>query len=167
MGRYTFKAGIVALLTVACVLVFLPARSAQGQAFTGSGTWVTSDGSLTGTWQATFDVGGQQLSGDISLGNLPGLPEGKVDGTWSSTSIDFGVMYNAAEAATFDGTLTGLAVAGTFTTTVGVGGQWQGQFTLLPDATATSAEQATPPPDAAPTDAPSPPAADVTPTVGP
>jgi hypothetical protein len=130
------------------VAVLILPDSGNAQTFLGQGTWTSNDGQLTGTWQATFDAAGQDLSGDIKLTGLPDLFEGGVDGTWSPTAIDFGVMYRDTEAAVFDGAITGTSVKGTFTTTVAVAGQWQGQLVPIDPAataTATAAETPTPP----------------------
>ena len=155
------------------------ARPAAAQLYAGQGTWVTDDGNVSGTWQGTIDVAGQDLSGDLILTGIPDLTEATIDGTWHDGVIDYALVKYESDVATITGTITDPLVAGTFTMPVGAGvtGTWQGQITLIPDdSTPTPAATdptagstptpgpATPTPAPAPTDPPTPAAPDATPT---
>jgi hypothetical protein len=110
------------------------ARHAAAQLYLGQGTWVSDDGVVSGTWQGTIDVAGEDLGGDLTITGIPGLTEAKIDGTWYPGVIDFALIQWESEVATIAGTITDdTSVAGTFTMPVAVTGTWQGQIMLVPD----------------------------------
>jgi len=123
----TLSLGRVAL-TVGFLVAVVP-RVVRAEGFTAHGTWHSNDGQLSGTWQAEFDVAGGDVGGKITLVGLPGLTRGNVSGSIRSGKLGFGVVYNDWQAAEFDGAVTATGLGGTFTTSAGVTGSWQGSLT--------------------------------------
>jgi len=98
--------------------------------FNASGTWVSNDGLLNGTWSAHFDVAGYDLSGTLNLAGLADVGEGNIAGSWDFNNVGFGVMFLDRELATFTGGLVGDKFQGNFD--VGdISGNWVGALGAL------------------------------------
>ena len=101
---------VIALLTV------LVAGSALGQAQGGvSGDWEMRLHTQTGitTWQAQFEQAGDQLGGEIDLGDNEVL---SVDGTVEGVTLKFVIVVpdlDGDQPINFEGELTGDTIQGT------------------------------------------------------
>jgi hypothetical protein len=145
--RQAERGALVALVAVGALL--LVAAEAGGQTHRASGTWSSaSDGELSGSWEASFQVDERDASGQASLisgtakvAGLPGVTGGNIAGSIGSGSIQFGVMYETREVAVFSGTVKPEGFNGTFTTAAGRSGEWKGSLEPPPDATPAPASE--------------------------
>jgi hypothetical protein len=110
------------------VVALFAGKPVMGYEFTASGSWALSDGQLTGTWQASFDVAAGQLGGFITVSGLPGISEGHIAGSMNSPAVAFSLSRGDRIPASWEGTVAGSNLSGQFNTTDGASGSWQGTF---------------------------------------
>lgn len=103
---------------------------ASNYSLSASGPWRSSDGLLSGTWTANFDVAGYDLSGTLDIIGLPGVAEGNIAGSWDAGNLGFGVMFLDQELAAFTGGLVGDKFQGTFEAG-DIEGIWTGALSSL------------------------------------
>ncbi len=120
----------LALVTSVSLASWSSPAEASDYSLVASGTWVSNDGLLNGTWEATFDVAGFDLSGTLNLIGLPGVAEGNIAGSWDASDLGFGVLFLDQELAIFDGGLVGDRFEGTFEAG-DIEGIWTGALNAL------------------------------------
>jgi len=155
MKRRTVAQAIFSLIGILILGLASQALAASQPALGAKGTWKADEGDLTGTWRATFvveeyspDGSIQRIGGSIAVVGMPGVTGGKVSGDIKPGTINFGILYDDAELATFSGTVArGAKLIGRYTRPDGPGGQWEGNWTHAQE-TSTPKPQTSPNPKA-------------------
>jgi hypothetical protein len=128
--RMSWAAGVCAFLAIALAQF---GGTARAEDITGSGSWGSSGGQGNGTWRLVATKSDTVLTGTLNATGMSDFTQGTVAGSLDSGGvIQFGVVYNDVEEATFVGTLVSSGVSGTYTTKSGDSGTWSGSFTLSP-----------------------------------
>jgi RecB family exonuclease len=99
-----------------------------------NGTWRADDGTSSGKWMARFEIASTgALSGSITLTGMGNDTSAEIEGTVAGNQIKFGLAATYADTpadkqpvCTFEGTIRGVRVTGTFSDSQGREGQWQG-----------------------------------------
>lgn len=125
-----FFAAAALFLASFAPMAMAPQAAEASYALKASGPWRSNDGLWSGTWSATFDVAGYDLSGTVNFIGLPGIAEGNMQGTWDLSSLGFGVMFLDQELATFTGGLQGDQFVGDFDAG-DIVGTWSGKLSQL------------------------------------
>lgn len=129
MRKGTWAAGLVGLgLLVATTAA--PAAASSKHSFVAEGPWRSSDGLLSGTWRAQFDIAGFDLSGTLDIIGMPNVARGNIAGSWDLQNVGFGVMFTDQELISFTGGLDGDRFVGTFETGE-IEGIWEGLLDRL------------------------------------
>jgi hypothetical protein len=129
MRRLSVAVGLL-LLSILPVGVASSPALASSFNLNAQGVWVSSDGLLSGTWQAHFDVAGFDLTGTLDVLGLPGVGEGNIAGSWDLNQVGFGVLFLNQELASFTGGVQGDQLVGTFETG-DIIGNWSGALSSL------------------------------------
>ena len=128
--RVSWAVGLCAFLVIA-VLQF--GGTATAQDVTGSGRWASSGSQRNGSWRLVATKSDTLVTGTLNATGMSDFTQGSVAGSLgSSGDIQFGVVYNETEEATFVGKLAGAAISGTYTTKSGDAGTWKGHLALSP-----------------------------------
>ena len=121
---------LVGLSFFAAIFSVLRRVDAEGPdlPISAAGTWQAASG-LSGAWQATLALTGNQITGTIQLTGHPDLSEGSVSGNLSSGGrVEFGVLSDGVtQRATFVGVLDQRSLGGEFQTKSG-SGLWGGDW---------------------------------------
>lgn len=135
IGKGTeWGAGAVMLVAALLLTLSAMARPAAIHADTlnASGTWVSNSsvgGDKEGNWTLTASTAGTELTGSFGATGPCDVTQGAVFGSLNGGGdIHFGILYNEAEEAVFDGAVSGATASGTYTTKNGDAGRWTGTF---------------------------------------
>lgn len=130
MNRRRILDFLVMSISIAGVTLCIVGRT-RGQLFNyplhASGIW-RSDLQGQGEWTASLAVQGIQLNGTIEPQGFEGIAAGTIDGTLSGTSITMRMTAAGQPAADFAGALTASGIKGTYQTTSGDHGEWEGSW---------------------------------------
>jgi hypothetical protein len=120
-----------ALIVLLGTTILAQPRTLTAQTVTLSGTWVSKAsvaGNKEGTWQLSGSPGDSGLNGSFTASGPADVKEGNVFGAYipGGGDIQFGILYNDVEEATFTGTVNGAIASGTYSTRSGDSGTWTG-----------------------------------------
>ena len=112
-------------LAIGSILLAQP-RNAGASPLTGTGTWESRRFPGKGTWGADLSRTADNVSGGFTLTGSPVFSGGNVTGmVTDGSTITFGVVDSDQNTATFNGTLKGTSVSGTYESSVDTG-VWRG-----------------------------------------
>lgn len=152
MKRSTAAQATFLVFSLFLIGLAAPVLAVSQPALGAKGTWKSEDGGLTGSWHATFvveeyspDGSIQRIGGSITIDGMPGVRGGKVSGDIKPGTINFGILYDDQELATFSGTVArGAKLIGRYTRPDGSGGVWEGNWTHAQGETSTPTPEPSP-----------------------
>lgn len=124
------RPAVILLGLIALCGMGLPVAAQDQPNLGASGSWLSSqtDGK-EGSWTLAAVKSGTTLTGTVTTNGPADFNAASIYGAFSETGdIHFGVLYNDAYEATFDGAVSGKVVSGTYTTKDGDSGTWAGNF---------------------------------------
>jgi hypothetical protein len=135
-GRARTWLALVLLPTALGLAVSRPGLGQQSAraAINARGTWRADDGKASGKWTARFKVTpAGALSGSIALEGMGDGSPAEIEGAVDNGQVKFGLVSTRADSTagkqslcTFEGTIRGVRMEGTFSDTQGREGQWEG-----------------------------------------
>jgi hypothetical protein len=123
------ESSVIALAIFAVIFCVVSRTAGQllNRPIRAFGTW-RSDLEGEGSWSASLAVSGSKITGTIEPQGLSGVKTGDLSGDISAGSIQLGVISAGEVTAEFSGALTDAGIKGTYRTSSGDRGEWEGSW---------------------------------------